>query len=435
MSKLTGKDSALISRNDARDFVRNNAHLAANFARDFLAATRLSRLANEHKNSSRSVRVAFLLQYPKIWDKLEDVYEEMWKDERFEPVLVALPDPSVRGWDDVPIGDMSHDSEEYCAQRYSDRIVVRAETNDARVLDIHALGFDYVFYQRPYDSKLPKEYRSKYVSRWSRVCYMPYGYNLSPSFERMQVENTAFVRNTCLLFCESRSLKTLFDDRYRKTLGNRHRHFVYCGYPVLRKYLELGLAEWNSKCKKVLWTPRWSFDSDTGGSHFLEYVNNIKSLACSGFKVMVRPHPLMWSNLIESGLMDKKEIDSCIESLRDSGCILSESDDCLIDFAWSDVIIADYSSITLEYFLTGRPMIYCPPPFALNNTMERLAEGMYVAHSWHEVKGYLDLLQNGYDPKKLIRNSIVREEFADVYDAAKRIVDRVYEDYAQHFTD
>ena len=37
---------------------------------------------------------------------------------------------------------------------------------------------DYVFYERPYSSYLPMEYKISTVSKYAKTCYLPYGYEM-----------------------------------------------------------------------------------------------------------------------------------------------------------------------------------------------------------------------------------------------------------------
>lgn len=53
--------------------------------------------------------------------------------------------------------------------------VIDAVDEHINVLDMRALEFDYVFYQRPYEVLLPQELRAQYISQFTKICYIPYG--------------------------------------------------------------------------------------------------------------------------------------------------------------------------------------------------------------------------------------------------------------------
>ena len=55
-------------------------------------AASLDLLAERRISRSGVIRVGFLCQYLPAWDKLEPIYRKMKADERFEPVLIAVPD-------------------------------------------------------------------------------------------------------------------------------------------------------------------------------------------------------------------------------------------------------------------------------------------------------------------------------------------------------
>ncbi|MBQ9479326.1 MAG: D-alanyl-D-alanine carboxypeptidase family protein [Selenomonadaceae bacterium] len=100
------------------------------------------------------------------------------------------------------------------------------------------------------------------------------------------------------------------------------------------------------------------------------------------------------------------------------------------NFANADILLSDYSSILIVYFLTGRPIIYCE---FVNAVMlpeyQEMLECMYVAHNWDEVVHYLDELVAGNDPLFERRQRAVEEIRARHEGAIRRIVDRVMADF------
>lgn len=393
------------------------------------AASRLRHLAEESAVADCRIRVAFLLQCPEVWDKQEDIYEFMWNDSRFDPILVTLPDPSVRDWDSAPLSEMDRGADYLCKEKYADRIVVEGVDQSGHIADLQSLGFEYVFYQRPYDAKLPREYRSASVSAWSRVCHVPYGYILAPVYERLVfLENEQFFRNASFTFHESNYMRALMVELWGRRPGAKYRNFESLGYPALGRYASI--SNDGGCCRRILWTPRWSLDETTGGSHFLSYKDEVLSLVNSGLELRLRPHQLMWGELVSRGEMSEEEIDAYRTKMVSSGCSFSDNKDCLADFEWSHVLITDFSSIVVEYFLTGRPIIYCPPPYEVNRLMHRLLDGVYVARSWSDVERFVLMLSRGEDPKRKLRSEIARSEYGNVSNAASLIAQRIYDDRA-----
>lgn len=57
---------------------------------DFKAAIKLI-LQNTKKRKSDPIRVGFIGRYIPAWNKVEGLYREMLKDDRFEPMVICLP--------------------------------------------------------------------------------------------------------------------------------------------------------------------------------------------------------------------------------------------------------------------------------------------------------------------------------------------------------
>ncbi len=328
-------------------------------------------------------------------------------------------------WDATSRNDLSYDAYDFCKSEIDGTRVVEGVDAGGDVIDLSSFGFDYLFFQRPYDQKLPRAFRSYEVVKHSKVCYMPYGMTLAPVFEQMHVNNATFMRNASFVFLSSKKLEPVFQRGWSHRIGATYRHFEALGYPSLKPYISTYVPP--ERIVKVLWTPRWSTDASAGGSHFFDYMNDVVSLAEDGFEVLMRPHQLMWPNLLSEGLMTQEDVDAYKTRALQAGCRFSEGRTCLEDFEWSDVIIADYSSIVPEYFVSGKPMIFCPPPFEVNELMKELMRGMYVANNWSEISGYLKMLASGNDPKRAERIEIAHAEFGDANDAAERIAERLWE--------
>ena len=79
----------------------------------------------------------------------------------------------------------------------------------------------------------------------------------------------------------------------------------------------------------------------------------------------------------------------------------------------SDCLISDHSSLILEYFLTGKPIIFCPGK--ANNLEESpfklLMNGFYIAESWDKIENILVDLRNGNDYLYKKRQELLKEVF------------------------
>ena len=74
-------------------------------------------------------------------------------------------------------------------------------------------------------------------------------------------------------------------------------------------------------------------------------------------------------------------------------------------------MITDISSIVAEYFLTGKPIIYCHKKDCFNDFSRKLSEGFYWVRNWQELERTLQMLKSGDDPLKAKRQELIKSEF------------------------
>ena len=366
------------------------------------------------KKSSGKIKVGFIVQMSEVWDKEVDIYNEMKKRDNIDVYLIVVPYSDY----DKPDKTLGYDGN-YFIEHYTD--VVKAVNADGSVIDINNMAFDYIFYQRPYDHYLPKKLRSTELLKIAKCCYVPYGYSGSDVFN---AGNTSpkFFRNMSFVFLESDYMKRVFDKKFRNNPVYKYQHIVSMGYPNLAQYFYMPK---NKYVKRILWTPRWSYDCKIGGSHFFEYKDLILKFKeeHSDIDMIFRPHPLMFDQFISKGLMAPKSADAFKEKLKQLSVIYDYDSMISSAIADADLLITDYSSIIINFFLTGKPIIYCKANYELNDDYSHLSEGMYVAESEEELMKYIKMLLNGEDPLEEKRSQII-ESYKKIHlNSERNIVD------------
>ena len=224
------------------------------------------------------------------------------------------------------------------------------------------------------------------------------------------------------VFVESDYIKQVFDKRFTGRRFYKHQYIEFKGYPSLANFFEM---QKNTEIKNVLWTPRWSYDSMIGGSHFFEYKDTILKLKEKNNKInlIFRPHPLMFDHFISKGIMTNEDVSEYVEKLKEMS--IEYDCDSMITSAIenADLLITDYSSIIINFFITGKPIIYCKANYELNDDYSRLAEGVYVVQNEIELLKYADMLLSGEDPLAEKRDKIINEYKIKHLHSEKRIVD------------
>lgn len=374
------------------------------------------------KNSKKikgngKIKVAFIVYEPGMWDKQEPVYLEMLKKEEFEPYLVVVDDLSIPE-------EKRNKKREFFIKKYQNVLLY-----DETVLKkFKTFEFSYTFYQTPYNYKYPVAIRPYNIVKSSKICYIPYGYIGARDFFSVS-SNVPFYQNVYFCFMDSEPMSELLCKKFCKEKRKGIKKIEFLGYPPLEYYFDLPYQ--NDKIQKVLWLPRWSYAEAGGGSHFLEYKDLFCSLAKENpnWNFTLRPHPLMFNSFLNLGIMTEEAINDYKNSLLENNILLDEYrlvNDSLQD---TDLMIADFSSVIIMYFLSGRPIIYCDSDIELSGIYTEIKDALYIANSWDEVLKYVNDLKNGIDPLKEKRFEIISKEAKKHKGSTKRIVDAIVNDY------
>lgn len=376
-------------------------------------------LKHSKKTVDGTIKIGFLAQIPWSWDKLEPVYESARQRSDFEVYLFVVPEDNFDTFEIIP-----DYSDNYFIKKYPESIKLLDE--NSKCIDLVNYNLDYLFYQRPFDYRLPKMVRSKRMVRYVKCCYLPYGFTASDNFNNTNLNNE-FFDNQYFLFMDSPYMKGLFEKKYHHSVKNGTRKVEYLGYPGLEKYLLM--REDRIGDGYVTWTPRWSFDNIHGGSTFLEYkdlfLNFVRSVKR---KVLFRPHPLIHAELIRNNIMTEIEWNIYLEKLRECGVVIdidSPIDDIL---AKTEILITDFSTIIGSFLMTGRPVIYCENGIKFNPVYEEMKKYMFVSHNWNETMMYYEQLNNGIDIKKDDRSRYIDDNYTSCIKSGNRICDRIVED-------
>lgn len=398
--------------------VRHVFHETKERYEDLRSAYYLKKNSEKKNDPNRQIRVAFIVQMSEIWDKEEPVYSAMKEDPRFSVTMIVVPP-----YDQVYQRIEADYGNNFFLINYPEAIKAYQNGKWLKIDDEN----DYVFFQRPYDQYLPKHLRSQALVKLTKCCYIPYGYTGSDIFNEGSTDKT-FFRNLYLGCAESAHMAQVFKKRYRVKEERTLHKICFCGFPALTPYFNLKPT---NEFRRILWTPRWSYAPKLGGSHFLEYKETIINLKkqSSGLEVTFRPHPLLFGEMISNALMSKQKIDIYLGQLEQNGIVYDTGCPIYETLRNTDILITDYSSIIIQFFITGRPIVYCESDIVLNDDFNRLTEGMYVVRNEEELISAVKSLSNGIDPLCMRRQKIIAELLKEHEDATSRIIETVLKDY------
>lgn len=363
------------------------------------------------------IRVGFVCQYIPVWHKLELVYDLMCRDPRFEPMLICVPSNIKHG--QLEGSDLTNDTWEHF-QSHGYPQARNALLPDGSWLDLEELALDYIFFPRPYNDLMPGCYHSSLVSRYSRICMVLYAMNISVE-DADTTLNRDFFRHVSCFFAECDfSLKT---NRRWSWLSHLLglQHSVYFGMPGVESFYDaqtLPRPAWDFSRGgfRAMWTPRWTTDPAMGGSNFFTYYEFLFQFARENpeYEFLFRPHPLTLSHFLETGEMTQTQVDDFLAQCQQIPNISLDKEKGYAATFWgADVLISDTSGLIPEFFVTGKPLIFCASNMYLEpvSSTKRMLQGCYVVYNKEELTACLAQLKQGSDPLAPIRKEIANEMF------------------------
>lgn len=398
---------------------------------DTTSALKLGLMIREHRNNrinteyDRKIRVAYIVQMPEVWDKQKSFFERLTSDGRFNVCVVIVPpyNPDTRKF------GKNDDNIRFYKSNCRKCKFLSAFDENGTAVDIRKYRFDYVFYERPYDPYLPKSLRCRRVSGFAKTCYIPYAtYDLWQG-EGINTECKEFFRYLYIAFNNSEfHTKTMYESMWK--LCRMPHHFVDLGYPVHYDSIE----EYTEKSgpKTVMWTPRWSYEPKIGGSHFMEYKEEVISLGeeFPGTKVIIRPHPLTYDHMIATGRMTEKDVEEYKKRIEEKGVIVDTNKMINDTFKDVDILISDISSVMWQFFFSGKPMIYCTNDIVVSKEFGEMSELTYKASSYDDIRKCLTELLKGNDWMAEERRKYIEDYKKKYSDPAGKMVNFLIEDFS-----
>lgn len=393
---------------------------------------------SEKKTIKRNekIKVGFICQYIPGWNKLSPIYKKMKENPKFEVVLVCVPNCIENG--EIKMSENYYnDTYEYYISRGYEAIDAY-DIKKKQWLDLKTFKFDYVFFSRPYNAYMPKEYSSKNVCRYTKICSVLYAINMTEE-TRDVVLNKDFYRNVYCYFAETMSAKNHNYKNFKLAHKLGLQKTCFYGMPALEQIvnsIKENSLSWKFSNNKfrVMWTPRWTTELHLGGSNFFTYYKWLITYAKerNDIDFLIRPHPLMFDNFVNKGLMSAEEVENYKHQVSELNNIEFDKEKEYINTFWeSDVLVSDTSSMVAEYFVTGKPLVFCMSNMILEpeEHTKKILEGCYVVNNSTELKECLERLSRGEDILKGKRREIIQEVFGDtLYTATDRIVNELIHD-------
>ena len=353
----------------------------------------IKRIKNK-SNKIEVINVLFILQYPEMWNTYRSIYAEFLNDLRFDCTILAVP-KQIGVNNSNGRFDQENVAVDFCKKnnlKYVDT------GNEGRWMDINILSPDLIFIQRPYDECMPNHLSLEKLSVNSMIIYVPYGYEFVNNIHLDIEYNDNFINNVFYCFAENDDTVKYIKKRSMFDTLFGIRKVFNLGYP---RFDLINQKDENCNSRKnILWTPRWSLSEINDKSHFLDYIEILKTYFSKNkdLNLIIRPHPLMFKNFIEKGVFSKEKLEELKDEIDLIDNIEWDNNQNYLDtFNKVDILISDFSSIIIEFFATNKPIIYCGGFEGFNNVGRQMMKGLYHASNDHELISMLEYLTCNYD--------------------------------------
>ena len=366
---------------------------------------------------NKPINLVFICHRPNVWGSLNTVFEACNDDSNFNIAIVCIPNKKQ-----LPELGLSHEiyesegAEEFFKD-YPCKVINGYDYKSKKWFNLKQLQPDYVFFQQPYNVCKPKEYSSKRVAKYAKILYVHYAANFIGGGVLEETYPPDFIKDVSTIFVEDKFDEKLVNNYLHKI--NANTETILTGFPRydnLEKYRGIDSKNWNftknRNIKRIIWTPRWC--TNEGNCCFFDYKDDLLDYVEKNRDIdfLFRPHPqafLEWEATGELSAKEASDYKKRYQNLQNAKVDVRK--EYLTTFYSSDIMITDISSIVAEYFLTGKPIIYCHKKDCFNDFSRELSKGFYWVRSWDELEKTINMLKSGEDPLYEKRQHIINNVF------------------------
>lgn len=393
-----------------------------------------NRIVKTHCNEK--MRIVFIVQRTEVFNSVRTIFEGAVANDECEVYLLPLP-RCANEYKEL-FWDTYASVVEFCHQLHGGTVIDTYDFKTGKYYDLTQLMPDYIFLNVPYTVQYPDVYSLEKLALIAKVCYVPYGYAMPNEKENSDLYASAYytglTKYISFLFADG-------DTSYAYCKKNRMwlsellfgKRLYNIGYP---RFDTIDDHEFQIMGNTVLWMPRWTakkqIDDGYFASHFVEYNDNLLEYVNGQdyYRLVIRPHPLLFENYIKYGLMSEQDVLKYKEVMKNNKKFSLDEKPSYDDaFNTADVLVTDYSSTIIEFFLRGKPVIYCGKREELSTQISYVTKTFYYVSEWEQLKKVLDDLKSGIDPFKEERRIAVGKFRAGTQDAGKAILNILREDY------
>ncbi len=389
----------------------------------------MNELLNWLKSKLELPKVVFLVQYSFIFSSYYTLFLKCKNSLKIRPYICIIPnvDDRMQG---IYIAEVATDLK----NKY--QIQDCLSDYDGKVLE--NLAPDVVFVQTPYDSQRPDAFSVQNLSRFTKICYIPYGVSIA---DCPKYHFGLDFYNYCwkIYLAAPISLEMCHDYLGEERYSRLKDKLVVSGSPKIEMAVNYEYKEskpeplWNlpksPAVKRIIWAPHWTFEWNISGdgkprkgySQFLKYYRFFLELARNNQNIdlVIRAHPLTYTEVTNRGLISAEDL----EQFKQEITVLPNAriDDAITNnegyldlFYSSDAMITDGISFLTEYPVTGKPLLHTigsDNPAKLNAYGARIVKAFYQAFCEQDIVHFINrVVFEGEDEMLEQRRQIIDEE-------------------------
>lgn len=388
-----------------RSFEHWQQAIERRYDRILLEAYRISIPGKVRRMRAKSqINVLFILSELSVW-KTEDLYLRMLRHPRFNPILGLTKSTE----NTLFINDL----EAYVKQKGYNYLLL-SQSNFPHP--------DIVFYQKPYDDVYPHWLTCrKHLN--SLFCYASYGIH---SLVEPWSMDTPLHKYAWQWYYEN----DLATTSAKKLMENKGKNIVVTGIPLMDQFIlpkEEFSDPWKpqkDKKKRIIYAPHHTIGSDhlkgIGFSTFLENADFIAELS-EKYKGTTqwafKPHPLLWIKLMKVwGEERTNQYYRFWENQENTQISLGKYIDL---FKYSDAMIHDCCSFSIEYLYAGNPVLYLLNDEQHTDSLNEFATEAFNLHEkairHEDIEHFVQNVIEGKDNNKKQRDAFYRKYLIPPY--------------------
>lgn len=361
--------------------------------------------------------IVFLPYKVSMWDSLESVWRNAKEDKDCNCHVIPIPyfDKNIDG----TLGKMHYEG-----SRFPEDVPV-TYYGDYDLAKNHP---EIIFFHNPYDqynkvtSIHPDFYSSELYKYTDMLVYIPY-------FIAGYYANVESAKNMCMMPAVIYSDFLIMQSEHQKQLylknGVKEEKIVVLGNPkadAVKYYLEkIEIPEkWADKIKnKKVFLLNSSISRVLNETEWIEKMRQVIDNFYSEREMVLiwRPHPLLLETIDAMCPQKRKEYEEIYDILEKMpNVIIDEEASAYAAMKCADALISDYSSIVMQFSLTGKPVLMLVGKEEFRQTKEVCFDyfSNYFVRDGITVEAFCEMIKEGNDEKKAERERRIRESVVNI---------------------